>query len=218
MLQLHNVSVFFNKSAGLKNANLSVSKGDFLYITGPTGAGKTTLLRTIYLDLVPQQGHVTFQGFNSLSIKKKHIPLLRRRLGIVFQDFKLLDDRDVFDNIIFALRVTGASSRESKKRAIKALTKVGMISKRNSSINELSGGELQRVCLARAIANNPLIILADEPTGNLDPDTAREIFSLLQNLNRRGIAIIVATHNYKLIDEFPGKVVQMQHGSINKEK
>ncbi len=214
MLHLHNISVIFNQSAGLKNANLSVSKGDFLYIIGPTGAGKTTLLRTIYLDLIPQQGHITFQNFNSLSIKKKHIHLLRRNLGIVFQDFKLLDDRNVYDNIIFALRAAGASSRESKRRAIRALTNVGMLSRRDSTVDELSGGELQRVCIARAIANNPLILLADEPTGNLDPDTAREIFSLLQNLNRRGIAIIVATHNYKLIDEFPGTVIQLQHGSI----
>ena len=171
-------SVIFNQSAGLKNANLSVSKGDFLYIIGPTGAGKTTLLRTIYLDLIPQQGHITFQNFNSLSIKKKHMHLLRRNLGIVFQDFKLLDDRNVYDNIIFALRAAGASSRESKRRAIRALTNVGMLSRRDSTVDELSGGELQRVCIARAIASNPLILLADEPTGNLDPDTAtRNLFS-----------------------------------------
>ncbi len=217
MLNLHNVSINFGQSPGLKKINLSVSKGDYLYIIGPTGAGKTTLLRSMYFDVPLKKGHITFEHFNSLSLKPNQIASVRRRMGIVFQDFKLLSDRNVFENITYALRATGSSSRNAKRKTIKALTSVGMLTKRNSEIGELSGGELQRVSIARAISNDPLVIFADEPTGNLDPETAREIFMLLQTLNRRGIAIVVATHNYKLIELFPGKVIALDLGTMVKK-
>lgn len=214
MLKLHNVSVYFKNKTGLFDINLSVEKGEFMYLVGPTGAGKTTLLRSIYMDLPLDDGTIEFAGYNSSSIKRRQIPYLRRQIGNVFQDLKLLDDRTVFDNVIFALRSAGATSRDAKKKAVKALTGVGLFSRRNNRLEELSGGELQRLCIARAIANQPQIILADEPTGNLDPGTARSIFELLHKLNQRGITILTATHNYQIIREFPGRVVYLNNGRI----
>jgi len=212
MLSLNNVSVYFKNHAGLLNISIGVNKGDFVYIVGPTGAGKTTLLRTIYMDLIPDEGYVQFGEYSSLTIKRRRIPYVRRQIGVVFQDFKILEDRTAFGNIVFALGAIGLSLRTAKEKAIRALTNVGLKSKKDSYPFELSQGELQRTCIARAIANNPLIILADEPTGNLDPKTAHEIFSLLKKLNERGIAVITATHNYRIIRDFPGRIIFLKNG------
>ena len=212
MIRLHNVSVYFKDKPGLIDINISIKKGEFVYLIGPTGAGKTTLLRTIYHDLKPDDGFVQFGKFNLNKIKARQIPFMRRQIGIIFQDFKLLNDRNVYDNVIFTLRATGSSSKEAKKRAVKALTNVGLLSKRNNTLDGLSGGELQRLCIARAIANEPVIIIADEPTGNLDPNTAHGIFELLYKLNLRGSTVLTATHNYKIVHDFPGRIIYLEEG------
>jgi len=212
MIKLHNVSVYFKNKPGLIDINLSIKKGEFVYLIGPTGAGKTTLLRTIYHDLKPDDGFVQFGKYHSKKIKPRQLPFMRRQIGIIFQDFKLLDDRTVYDNVIFALRATGSLSIEAKKKTVRALTNVGLLSKRNNMLDELSGGELQRLCIARAIANQPVIIIADEPTGNLDPNTAHGIFELLYRLNQRGSTVLTATHNYKIVHDFPGRIIYLEEG------
>jgi len=217
MLKLTDVSVTFKNGGGLSHISLTINKGEYVYIVGPTGAGKTTLLRTIYMDVIPNSGEVEFAGFSSLSLKRRQIPFVRRQIGVVFQDFKILGERDAFDNIYLVLRATGSSARDARKKTIRALTNVGLLSKRDNHPEELSGGELQRVCIARAIANNPLLLLADEPTGNLDPETGRNIFSLFKQLNERGITAIIATHNYPLVKEFPGRIIYLENGRMIKQ-
>jgi len=217
MIRLNNVSVRLNGKAVLSKVSLKINKGEFAYLVGPSGAGKTSLLRTIYMGLIPDEGTVSAGRYNSDTIKRRKIPYLRRRIGIVFQDFKLLEDRSIFDNVAFALRVTGTGTREAKIRTIKALTSVGLLTKKESMPNELSGGELQRVCIARAIVNNPVIVLADEPTGNLDPETGRDIFNLLKKINSEGTAVLTATHNYGIISEFPGRIIYIENGKLVKK-
>ncbi len=217
MITISNVSVDFDKKRILRKVDLDIDRGDFLYIIGPSGAGKTTLLRTLYMDVIPDEGYVQVEEYSTMTIKKRSIPYLRRRLGIIFQDFKLLEDRSIYDNIIFALKATGVSKNECKKKAVKALTNVGLFEKRESLPGELSGGEMQRACIARALANDPILLIADEPTGNLDPATAKEIFRLLKKINKLGTAVLVATHNYKIIKQFPGKIIYLKNGKIVKE-
>lgn len=212
MLSLNNVSVYFKDQVGLLNVSIGVNKGDFVYIVGPTGAGKTTLFRTIYMDLMPDDGFVEFGEYSSLNIKRRRIPYVRRQIGVVFQDLKILEERTAFDNIVFALGAIGLSSPTAKMKAARALKNVGLMSKKDSYPFELSQGEVQRICIARAIANDPLIILADEPTGNLDPKTAHKIFSLLKKLNERGITVMTATHNYRIIKNFPGRIIFLKNG------
>lgn len=200
MVEFHNVSVWFGDNLVFKNLNLSIPDGKFVFITGPTGSGKSTLLRLIYMDIFPNRGRVVVGKFDSRRIRRRQIPYLRRRLGIVFQDFKLLEDRNVFENIAFALYVTGTKKREINRKVLMALAEVGLSHKKNSMPDELSGGEQQRVAIARAIANDPFLLLADEPTGNLDPETSVEIIDLLRKINFRGTSVIVATHNYSIIE------------------
>lgn len=200
MVEFHNVSVWFGDNLVFKNLNLSIPDGKFVFITGPTGSGKSTLLRLIYMDIFPNRGRVVVGKFDSRRIRRRQIPYLRRRLGIVFQDFKLLEDRNVFENIAFALYVTGTKKREINRKVLMALAEVGLSHKKNSMPDELSGGEQQRVAIARAIANDPFLLLADEPTGNLDPETSIEIIDLLRKINFRGTSVIVATHNYSIIE------------------
>jgi cell division transport system ATP-binding protein len=214
MLILFNVSVDFNNKPTLKKISLRINDGEFAYLVGPSGAGKTTLLRTIYRDIVPESGIIQVGDFNSADIKKKEVPYLRRKIGIVFQDFKLLEDRSIFENVAFALRVTGVSSGIAKKKTLKALASVGLHAKRDHLPANLSGGEIQRASIARAMILNPTIILADEPTGNLDPETATEIFKLLKKINEQGTSILTATHNYRLIKDFPGKIFRMEQGRL----
>ncbi|CUS98608.1 cell division transport system ATP-binding protein [Candidatus Kryptobacter tengchongensis] len=200
MVEFQNVSVWFGDNLVFKDLNFKVNDGEFVFITGPTGSGKSTLLRLIYMDVFPNRGRVIVGSFDSRRIKKRQIPYLRRRLGIIFQDFKLLDDRNVFENVAFALYVTGARRKEINRKVLTALAEVGLSHKKNSMPDELSGGEQQRVAIARAIVNEPFLLLADEPTGNLDPDTSTEIIELLKKINLRGTSIIMATHNYSIIE------------------
>ena len=215
MVEFNNVSVWFDDNLVFKDLNFKVNDGEFVFVTGPTGSGKSTLLRLIYMDIFPNRGKVIVGRFDSRKIKKRQIPYLRRRLGIVFQDFKLLDDRNVFENVAFALYVTGAKRKEINRKVLMALTEVGLSHKKNSMPDELSGGEQQRVAIARAIVNEPFLILADEPTGNLAPDTSTEIIELLKRINLRGTSIIMATHNYSIIEMVKdAKVFQISNHTL----
>ncbi len=213
LIRLSNVSVKYSGGDGLKNVNLLVRKSEFVFLVGPTGAGKSTVLKLIYMGEKPSAGTVVVGKFNSDSIAPKQIPLLRRQLGIVFQNFKLLEDRNVFDNVAFTLIVTGAKQRDIKKKVLRVLAQVGLSHKRYKMPHELSGGEQQRVAIARALVNGPFILLADEPTGNLDPATAAGIMELLDKINTRGTAVLMATHNYNLVENFGRRVVKIEEGS-----
>lgn len=212
VVKMHNVCMRYPGGDGLDNVNLEIHHGEFVFLVGPTGAGKSTVLRTIYMDAFPSQGYVLVEDYNSMYIRNKEIPFLRRRLGVVFQDFKLLEDRDVFENVAFALRVTGARRREIKKKTFRAIAEVGLSHKSRKMPYELSGGEQQRIAIARAIVNEPFILLADEPTGNLDPRTSVEIMSILERLNARGTAVLMATHNFELVNDTTKRVVSIQNG------
>lgn len=217
MIELYNVTVELNKRRVIDQINLKIGKSDFVYIIGKTGSGKTTLLRTIYMDVFPSKGNIIVDKFSSSSIKKKQVPFLRRKLGVVFQDFKLLPDRNVFENVAFALHAIGESGRTIKPKVLAVLTRVGLHHKRYQMPNNLSGGEQQRVGIARALVNNPFVLLADEPTGNLDPQVSKGILELMDSINRSGTAVLMATHNYELIRQFPHRTLVLDEGRIYRE-
>ena len=214
MIELHKVTVIFDGQHVLDNINFSMKQGEFVYLVGQTGTGKSSLMRLTYFDLKPSSGNVKVASYNSSTITDRQIPRIRRRLGIVFQDFKLLDDRNVYDNVAFALFVTNAKRRDIKRKVLHVLADVGLSHKRNQMPNELSGGEQQRVVIARALVNEPIILLADEPTGNLDPTSSAEIMELLIKINMRGTAVLMATHNYELVRNYPARVVQLKDGKV----
>ena len=195
MIEFHNVHKVYDRWPILEDVSFRMDRGEFVFIAGPSGIGKSTLLRLIYMADFPNEGYVQVDQFRSDRIRRKEIPLLRRRIGMVFQDFKLLPDRNIFDNIAFALRVTGTKPKEIKRRTLQALTSVGLNHKRKALPFELSGGEQQRVALARALANEPFLLLADEPTGNLDAEAAADIYQLLNAVNSRGTAVLTITHD-----------------------
>jgi cell division transport system ATP-binding protein len=214
MITISNVTVQFNGSTILDDVSLQVKPGDFVFLVGATGSGKSTLLKLIYMDLAPTKGTVSVGQYSTENIENSEKPYLRRTLGIIFQDFRLLDDRNVFDNVAFTLHVTGAKSKDIRKRVLRTLGDVGLAHQRNKMPNELSGGEQQRVVIARALVNNPSFLLADEPTGNLDPATSLEILQLLKNINTRGTAVLMATHNYDLVKKVHERIVQVQNGKL----
>ena len=214
MIDLQNVSVSFDNQHVLDGINFSMKQSEFVYLVGQTGMGKSTLMRLMYFDLLPSSGKVRIASYDSTSITSRQIPRIRRRLGIVFQDFKLLEDRNVYDNVAFALFVTNARRSEIKKKVLHVLADVGLSHKRYQMPNELSGGEQQRVVIARALVNEPVVLLADEPTGNLDPTSSAEIMELLTKINMRGTAILMATHNYDLVKKYPARVVQLKEGQL----
>ncbi|HCA81213.1 MAG TPA: cell division ATP-binding protein FtsE [Bacteroidetes bacterium] len=214
MIELSNVTVAFDGQVVLDRLSLSMRDGEFVYLVGATGAGKSSLLRLLYMDLKPDSGDVRVLNYDAESTPSKDIPRLRRKLGIVFQDFKLLEDRDVNENVAFALYVTNASRSEITKRVVHALADVGLSHKRNQMPHELSGGELQRVVIARALVNSPSLLLADEPTGNLDPAASSEIMELLRKINMRGTGVLMATHNYDLVRKYPARVIQLKDGRL----
>lgn len=214
MINLADVSVSFNGHPVLEDVSFQVKPGEFVFLVGTTGAGKSTLMRLMYMDVLPDKGVVTVGKFMSTNILEKEKPYLRRMLGIVFQDFKLLEDRNVFENVAFTLHVTGVTRGEIKKRVLHALADVGLSHQRYKMPHELSGGEQQRVVIARALVNQPEFLLADEPTGNLDPGTSFEILQLLTNINTRGTAVVMATHNYDLVRKLNGRILQVKNGKV----
>ncbi len=203
MLIIKDVSFSYGKEPIFSGLNLKVEQGEFVYLIGKSGVGKSTLFNLIYMNIFPHKGVVRFENFSSATIKPKEIPFLRRKVGTIFQNPALLEDRDIYSNLEFVLRVTDHKKKEVKKKVLEALSEVGISHKQKSMPNELSGGELQRVAIARALLNEPKLLLADEPTGNLDPEITDEIMELLKRINRRGAAIIFATHDYELVKKHP---------------
>jgi cell division transport system ATP-binding protein len=214
MIEFFNADLHYDGKQILRNISFRIKRGEFVYLIGPSGAGKSSILKLIYFDEFPSSGSVVINQYSSAKMRIKDIPFLRRSVGVIFQDFKLLTDRNVFDNIAFALRVTGAKNADIRKRVIRVLTEVGLGHKRNRYPAELSGGEQQRVAIARALVNNPFILLADEPTGNLDPEAARDVVELLVKINQRGTAILMATHNYNLLKDFPARTLEVRNGNL----
>ena len=214
MIQLDNVSYSYDKGGGVSNVNLSLNDSEYAFIIGPTGSGKTTLLRLIYMELFPQVGKVVVDKYNSKNIKPRKIPYLRRKIGMIFQDYHLLNDRNLFDNIALALHVIGYSKDEIVERVTESIEEVGLEGKADRYPQELSGGEQQRACVARALVKDPDIVLADEPTGNLDPVTSFELIKLLEEVNQEGKTILMASHNYNLIKGRGHRIIEIQNGSV----
>lgn len=214
MIRFTDVSFAYDEHPVLDNISFEVKPGEFVFLVGQTGSGKSTILKLMYMDLKPSSGTVVVGKYLSSTIHRRTKPYLRRSLGIIFQDYRLFDDRDVFENVAFALHVTGVKRTEIKKRVLHALANVGLSHLRNKLPAELSGGEQQRVVTARALVNNPTFLLADEPTGNLDPSTSREILQLLKNINTRGTAVIMATHNYELVRRMNERILQVRDGKL----
>jgi cell division transport system ATP-binding protein len=214
-ISIREVDVYQGKNLVLGKVQLEISEGEFIYLIGKTGSGKSSLLRMLYADLPMTRGEIELAGFRLSEIKDKEIPFLRRKLGIVFQDFQLLTDRTVKDNLLFVMKATGWNDgNEMEKRAQDVLSKVGLTGKGGKMPYELSGGEQQRVAIARALINHPLVILADEPTGNLDPLTSEEIIQLLMEISRSGTAVIVATHDVLLFKKFPSRTLRCENGMV----
>jgi cell division transport system ATP-binding protein len=216
MLIFNHVDFSYPNQPVFQDLNLQIDQGDFVFMIGKSGVGKTTLLQMIYMDRIPQSGYVQVGEYSSESIKPSELPYLRRNIGIIFQDFQLLEDRNVFENLSFVLQITSAPKRLIKKKVYNALTEVGLTHKHNNMPSELSGGEKQRIAIARAIINDPFLVLADEPTGNLDPETADEILNILRRINTRGTSIIFATHNYDMVRKLETKIVRLEGGKAVK--
>lgn len=215
VLKLQNASIFQDKNLILNEVNIDVKKGEFVYLIGKTGSGKSSLLKTLYGDLGLAHGKGEIVGFDLNAMKDKNIPFLRRKLGIVFQDFKLLNERTINNNLDFVLRATGWKDKAKIKQKIEdVLTKVSMQNKGHKFPYELSGGEQQRIAIARALLNDPELILADEPTGNLDPETSIEVMEVLQDLNKKGNTILMATHDYGLLLKYPSKTLKCENNRV----
>ncbi len=217
MIEFYNVAADIDGKSILRNITFRMLKGEFVYLVGASGAGKSTILRLIYMDLYPSEGMVVVENFSSAKIREKEIPYLRRKVGVVFQDFKLLQDRNVFDNVAFALRVTGVKGAEIKRKVMRVLAEVNLGHKRNHYPAELSGGEQQRVAIARAIVNDPIIVLADEPTGNLDDHSSLEIVKILEKINHQGTAVLMATHDNNIVSRFPNRTIKADKGILRQE-
>lgn len=215
IIRLKDAKIYQKDHLVLSKVSFELQSGDFIYLIGKTGTGKSSLLKTLYGDLLLQEGVGEVVGFDLTSLKEKEIPYLRRGIGVVFQDFQLLSDRTVKNNLSFVLRATGWDDKDKiNNRVQEVLTQVGMGQKGYKMPHELSGGEQQRVSIARAILNEPELIIADEPTGNLDPETSREIMTLLKGIQEKGKAIFMATHDYSLINDFPSKMIRCAEGTI----
>ncbi len=215
VLQVNQATIFQGVDPVLTNVNFSVEQHEFVFLIGRTGSGKSSLLKTLYADLPLKSGVVEIAGFNLTSIKTKEVPYLRRKIGIIFQDFQLFSDRSVAENLAFVMKATGWTDMEKiKDRMAEVLLLVGLNNASTKMPHQLSGGEQQRVVIARALLNNPSILLADEPTGNLDPDVADGIFRLFQEINKNGTAILMATHNHELLRKYPYRVLKCENGQL----
>ena len=218
VLEYQNVSIFHDKVQVLSGVNFAIKKGEFVYLVGKTGSGKSSLMKSIYADLKVKSGMADVAGFDLTKIKSSKIPLLRRKIGIVFQDFQLLSDRSVIENLYFVLKATGWTSKaKMKARANDVLLRVGLDSVSDKYPLQLSGGEQQRVVIARALLNEPTILIADEPTGNLDPEVAEGIMKLFLEINKSGTSILMATHNLAFLKQFPARVLVCKDGEINEQ-
>ena len=215
IIQLENLSVYQRNILILSEVNLKIDKGEFVYLIGKTGTGKSSLLKTLYADLPVTEGEAEVAGFSLKQIKRRDVPFLRRKLGIVFQDFQLLSDRSVHENLLFVLKATGWEDKTAMNDRIKdVLEKVGLGTKGFKMPHQLSGGEQQRVSIARALLNDPELILADEPTGNLDPETSDGIMTLLIDISQAGRAVLMATHNYALMQKYPKRTLKCEGGKV----
>jgi len=215
LIEFNNVSMTYpNGTNALSNVSLKVKKGEFVYVVGASGAGKSTFLKLIMAEEKPTSGEIKVNGKKLSDLKKKDIPYLRRTMGIVFQDFRLIDNMTVFDNVAFAMRIVGASEKEIQKQVPIFLNMVGLKHKAKVYPNELSGGEKQRVGLARALVNRPSMIIADEPTGNVDPAMSYEMLGMLTEINKRGTTVVMVTHEHILVREFPHRIVEINNGRV----
>ena len=215
ILSLKDITIFQEKNPVLTNVSLDVTNGEFIYLIGKTGAGKSSFLKTLYADLPLTDGEASIVGYDLRNLKEKEIPYLRRKLGVVFQDFKLLPDRNVKENLLFVLKATGWTAVEEMNFKIdEVLDKVGMKNYQSKMPHQLSGGEQQRIAIARALLNDPELILADEPTGNLDPQTSVEVMEVLKAINNTGKTIMMATHDYALLLKFPSKRLKFENGKV----
>ena len=219
IIELQKASIFQKHNLVLADVSLSIDKGEFVYLVGKTGSGKSSLLKTLYADIPLMQGEGKIAGYDLKKIKQKEIPFLRRKLGVVFQDFQLLSDRTVNENLLFVMKATGWKDKtEMQKRSQEVLEKVHLGTKGFKMPHELSGGEQQRVVIARALINEPEVILADEPTGNLDTETAQEIIGLLYEISKAGRAVVIATHDFHLFEHFVGRTIRFEGGRISDSK
>ncbi|MBR4949362.1 MAG: cell division ATP-binding protein FtsE [Clostridia bacterium] len=219
MIELRDVhKVYSNGTNALKGIDINIDQGEFLFIVGPSGAGKSTFTKLLLREETPSSGSVMVNGYNLVKMRRSKIPYLRRTIGVVFQDFRLIDNKTIYENVAFAMRVIGASPKNIRKRVPYVLGLVGLASKAKSFPREISGGEQQRVALARALVNNPAIIIADEPTGNVDPQMSREIMDLLCEINKRGTTVLVVTHDHDIVQEYDKRVITIKDGVIVSDK
>lgn len=214
MIQLRSVTKKYKNNYALKNVNLDILSGEFVFITGASGAGKSTLMKLLYKEETPSSGTVMIGGINIANLPSDKVPNLRRCMGIVFQDYKLLQNQSVYDNVAYVIRTLGISTKEINARVLGALKVVGLSDRIKAKPTELSGGEQQRVSIARAIVNGPPLLIADEPTGNLDPKNSMEVMQILDQINQRGITVIVSTHDSNMVDYFRKRVITLEGGEI----
>ena len=215
VIEYRDVEILRQELTVLKNVNLSVEEGEFVYLIGKVGSGKSSLIKTMYAEIPIESGEAKAFDYDLAEIRRRDVPMLRRKIGVVFQDFQLLTDRSVADNLLFVLKATGWKDKEEMQERIdEVLKQVGMENKSYKMPHELSGGEQQRVVIARSILNKPKLILADEPTGNLDPETGHQIVLLLRGIAEKGTAVIMATHNINLVEEFPGRVIKCEDKKV----
>lgn len=219
MLRMTNISkVYQNGSVALEDVNIHIEPGEFVFIVGPSGAGKSTFFKMLFREIQPTSGIIEVNGTNILELTDKEIPYYRRQLGIIFQDYRLLPDRTVYENVAFAMQVIETPHRKIKRRVMNVLDLVGLRRRANAYPNELSGGEQQRIAIARAIVNNPALVIADEPTGNLDPDTSWEIMSIFKEINDNGTTIVMATHAKEIVDAMAKRVIAIEKGHIVRDE
>lgn len=219
MLRMENVSkVYPGGSLALQDVDIHIKPGEFVFVVGPSGAGKSTFIKMLFREVLPTTGSIFVNGVDILSLTPKEIPYMRRQLGIIFQDYRLLPDRTVYENVAFAMQVIETPHRKIKRRVLNVLDLVGLRHRANAYPNELSGGEQQRIAIARAIVNDPILVIADEPTGNLDPETSWDIMEIFKEINASGTTIVMATHDKEIVDAMGKRVVAIEHGNIVRDE